>query len=431
MIRVILLCCISLFAVATSSVFAYTLVPSIGINVETHSNVKKAEASEVEDTIIKPYFGFEIADQTDLFLIDMDVRLEQERYQDKTYADTETPDINAYLGWKILPARLLWSIEDSATRKLIDAKASATPDNSQNINVFSTGPDILFATDAWKAVVKLRYNDASFSESANDSTALTSSLFLNRELNSYSRLGGVFYHQDTDYDSSLNDDYKLSQMYFLYDRDMPFGDFQLKLGSNSLSNELDDKTEPYGLVRLRYYSASSLTAGASYRTRFSDPGANLSTPAITTLENMEVGQISSGLISSSTADPYHQDDFNLYIAYAAGMYYSKFNYFTESNDYFGQQDQRDMEGVAIDLGVRLSSGLGLSFVAWRTQSEFIESYIDETTDNFSLKLDYKLANGLFLNLGVGRELKDSSDPTREYEDEIVFAGIGYRGEERE
>ncbi len=419
-------------AVISSPVYAYTLVPMVGIDIEVQSNAKRTQTNEVEDTILKPYFGFEVTNQTELFLVDMNVRLEQERYQDKTYRDVEVPEVDAYLGWKILPGRLLWSFEDSATRGLITTMASTTPDDYQNSNVFSTGPDILFAGAAWKAVVKLRYNDVSFSDTDDDDNrALTSSLFLNREINSYSRLGGVFYHQDTDYASSMNEDYKLSQMYLLYDRDLPYGGFKINLGSNSLSDAVsDDRTEPYGLISAYYAPGSGLTTGASYRTRISDPGANLSTPAATTLEFTEEGEISSSLISSSMVKPYQQDVFSLYFGYTIGVLNGNVYFFSESDDYFGYQEKRDLEGIGFTFGMNISPTMELSLSAGRTDYTFVDSLLKETTDVAELRLDYEIARGLFINLGVSRELRDSSDTIRDYENNIIFAGIGYRGEER-
>ncbi len=425
-----LLFCCSVIAMV-NPVMAYSLVPMVGVDIEVHSNATKDDVNEIEDTIIKPYFGFSIADQTELFLIDMKVHLEQKRYKDKTYSDSEIPDIDAYLGWKVIPGRVLWSFEDSASRGLIDVAARSVPSNFQNVNVFSTGPDVLFSRTAIKAVAKLRYNDVTFSERDDDNTALAGSLFLERELNAYSRLGGVLYHQDTTYDSSLNDDYKLSQMYLLYDRDLPYGGLQINLGANSFSNRLNDRTEPYGLVSLRYSPGGSLSAGASYRARFSDPGANLATPALTTLENIQTGQIFSGLISGSTANPYQQDVFSLYLGYEMGKYSSSFNYYNETDEYFGAQEDRDLSGASIDFGIELFAGLDLSFIARRTDTEFATSLVNDTTDVMALKLNYELVRGLFLNVGFGSENRDSSDPSREYEDNIVFAGIGYRGEGRE
>ncbi|WP_461574818.1 porin family protein [Sulfuricaulis sp.] len=68
--------------------------------------------------------------------------VEHRQFKNNTYPDDTLFNLNLLSKWNILPQRLSWTVEDFYTQTPINTFQPNTPNNQQNTNIVSTGPDI-------------------------------------------------------------------------------------------------------------------------------------------------------------------------------------------------------------------------------------------------------------------------------------------------
>jgi hypothetical protein len=87
------------------------------------------------------------------------------------------------VGWAVLPERFRWVVEDHYGQSQLDPFAAVTPTNLEDINVVSTGPDVvLHPGDSWFTRLGARYSYASYETSPFDNRRLTGDLGVGRDL---------------------------------------------------------------------------------------------------------------------------------------------------------------------------------------------------------------------------------------------------------
>src|SRR5690348_7423816 len=84
-----------------------------------------------------------------------------------TYADGVVGGATASAGYRLFRDALTWTIDDEFGKALIESHSLATPDNTQNLNVLSTGPDIRLPLGPRTGVlVQGRWTDVSYEKSS-------------------------------------------------------------------------------------------------------------------------------------------------------------------------------------------------------------------------------------------------------------------------
>ena len=83
----------------------------------------------------------------------------------------------------IVPGRLAWVVEDNFGQAVVDPYAPTTPDNLENINYFSTGPELMLRLGGVNFVdLSARYARAQYQKSPFDSNRGVGSLALGRDI---------------------------------------------------------------------------------------------------------------------------------------------------------------------------------------------------------------------------------------------------------
>ena len=83
----------------------------------------------------------------------------------------------------IVPGRLIWVVEDSFGQAAIDPYVPVTPANMENINYFSTGPDLVMRVGSLNFIdLSLRYARAQYQSSPFDSNRGLGSLAIGRDI---------------------------------------------------------------------------------------------------------------------------------------------------------------------------------------------------------------------------------------------------------
>ncbi len=425
---------------------AYELIPELGIRVELHDNARQASSGAEDDISYQPYVGFQFTNEGERLFTSINFRAEYERYQD-TFDDDTRLYADAYLGFGIIPGRLIWNLQDSATVQRINALGFNLPDNTQRVNVLATGPEIYLERNVWRTIAKAQVSQVTYEESDEyDASGLSASISLYRDLNEYSSLGLSISYNENEYDelstflipilagstattTFTQSDYDVSKYAVVYQRELPYGQLTAKAGHNSLDNGKETLDEPYYDLRLVYDAGANLVAGLTLRSQLTDPIVNSFNPDDTRIR--KEGIAAPTRLGTNDNQSYHlMDELALDLRYEAGRYHPQVQLFSTTRDYYGVEPEEEEFGVRGSLLIDLTERSGVTLSASRTKLDYVNLATEDTNTGFEFAYNYQILDGINLQAGYGLSRRTSNLGNRDGDDNIFFLELNYTGEAR-
>lgn len=428
-----------------ASAKAKDFIPRLGVNIEDRSNAELNPAGEeVADTLIAPYFGFELNEQQDRLQASIDFFIKRETYAENTYGAQSLFNIDGVVDWEVLDGGMNWVIEDHAFSRRVDLTADNRPDNVQNYNVLATGPDFLFSRDAFDAILKLRAADVYYSKTDDDNLRLIASGAINHPINEYSRLTGELSHSHVAFDRDFGVDYDITFLSGNYERDMPFGVLNARGGVATVSYENGaSDSAPLFEVNVANEEALGYLYSISLSKKYSDPALEAYDPFYSSL--LEINDQQALAPNEITgAGVYELDKAEVTYGLQGSRFGINFAAFgAQRNPLLSGFETTDFGGGA-GISYLLSERLVVSGDTSIYRSEYQEEDIVEgtssgaqptvqTVDRYAditssgVALSYALRESLFLKVGMRLQDSVSNDPDRQYKDEIITFNVEYRG----
>jgi hypothetical protein len=211
--------------------------------------------------------------------VDIEGRVDGIKYFNDTVDDEIVGQLDGSLTWWAVPERFAWVIENVYGQVATDPFQPISPENRENTNFFSTGPDwyIPFG-ERMRAYLGGRYGMARYEITETDSDRLVGVAGIDRAVSSKSRLGVQVSSESVDFDSALQSDFDRQEVYARYEfsRDQQTGGLPSGLTVNAgytwLDGDAGDDSAP--LIEVLYSKglSSSVRVGLELASRFSDAG---------------------------------------------------------------------------------------------------------------------------------------------------------------
>ncbi len=170
---------------AAATEYEYGLTAGIGRS----DNVTRVPANEQEETIAMA--GLELRANRHGGRVDAnaDVDLYFHDYQDDTFDDEFSGLANAEVQFKLVPDRFTWVATDNFGQATTEPFEPSTPDNRENINYFTTGPDLTFHLGSFGDLTTFaRYTSTNFEVSEFDDQRLLGGVSVGRDVSSRGNL---------------------------------------------------------------------------------------------------------------------------------------------------------------------------------------------------------------------------------------------------
>jgi hypothetical protein len=119
---------------------------SVGV-IET-DNVQRVSSGGSNDTIFEQEASFNWHEQRPLFNADIEADLSHLTYVPRTFSDEVIGNFIGSGRLAIVPQYFFWNISDNFGQGITDATQAVTPQNRENINFYSTGPQALLPLSA-------------------------------------------------------------------------------------------------------------------------------------------------------------------------------------------------------------------------------------------------------------------------------------------
>lgn len=122
--------------------YAFQIQPGVGVGVEVTDNAAQDNVNEIDETITTAYVGLNASINSGSLVFSADTSLSARQYRDNTFEDDEYFRLNTSADWSVFNRSLVWRMRDYFTQQRLDTLDTATPDNLQDTNVFTFGPDL-------------------------------------------------------------------------------------------------------------------------------------------------------------------------------------------------------------------------------------------------------------------------------------------------
>lgn len=351
-----------------------------------------------------------------------------ENYSKNTIADRTLATLNSNITWLIMPERLSWVVEDYYGQISQNILAANSPNNQQNVNVVSTGPDAslrLGPVDSLTTSLRVgKYNAEQVlpTDPNPDSNRYygllgwrhTASATTNLSLN-YDSMRRVF--QDT----TTNTNYDLHNIYFRVEsRRTARSTVSIDLGKSRVVldgfNAIDGN-----LVRALY-------------TRRMGVASNLQIRANSLLTDTSNAILSSGGVSSVTtpigtigaSNIYRLKEVEATYTQQQGYISNRLRLFAQRQNYEGSLLDLDRAGVNLDLGFGLTDTLsGVVFGSY-TNSHYIDQLFIDRDGQVGVRFAYRSRPRVLFGLEARKTNRNSSDATRNYDENRLIVSIAYQ-----
>lgn len=210
---------------------------------------------------------------------DVEGRVDGIEYFNNTVDDEILGQLDASLAWWAVPERLAWIVENVYGQVATDPFAVISPENRENTNIFSTGPDWYMPFgDRMRGYLGGRYGLARYEVTDNDSDRWAGMAGIDRAVSSKSRIGVQASSESVDFDSAQQVDFDRHEVYVRYEftlvqqaERLPSG-LSVNAGYTWLEGDAGDHSAPLFEVTYSKAVGSSVRLGLDLASRFSDAG---------------------------------------------------------------------------------------------------------------------------------------------------------------
>lgn len=247
-----LLCSAALIAVmAAAPVAARAAVGyQVGAAASYSDNVTRAADDGIEEIVSNLNASALWSNDSPRLSAEAFAQLSYLQYYEETFDDEVIPRADVNINWNIAPARLSWVMQDRFGQIASDPFAAFTPDNIENTNVVSIGPDLMFGSDPSQLLtLSVRGEDQYYEVQPIDNQRITSALELLRRLSQTQTLSLNISGEDVRFDDeSFGTDYRLYEAYLTFERSLD--DFSFAIDAGGTQVEIEDESVNGLLTRL-------------------------------------------------------------------------------------------------------------------------------------------------------------------------------------
>lgn len=345
-------------------------------------------------------------------------------YRDDTFDSEVIGNLSGGAVFTLVPEHFQWMASDNFGQVLTDPFAPATPANSENINYFTTGPDVSFDLGS---VTRLRlggrYTDTRYEESPLDSHGASVQLGLARLLSGASSVSlNVRALQESYDEDALNGDYKQNDAFVSYEAQGARTNLSVDLGYSELDRDASPDKEGGLLLRLDVarrisgYSVITLDAGeefsssgSAFAAAQSFGGVDLNaTPGRQTVQPFTNKYGTLGWSFNRNRTTFSLDG----------------SYSERSYDHDPTLDQT-FKIFTLQVSRELSQRTSLGIAATRTNAQFEQTAADYDETTASLSFSWRLTQRVTLRVSYDYFDRSSDSPLSEYTENRYWLTIGY------
>lgn len=398
--------------------YAAELEFAISQGIERTDNVDFVPTNETGETIYTTRLGVTLNQDSPKLDAQVEFMTEYRDYRNDTFDDQNVPSLLATVNWAAVPERFTWFLRNILTQEQIDDRASPTPDNEQDVNTFTTGPDFFFRISQSDAIqFGLRYTDSYFEKTEEDSERYSQTIVWQHELSSRTGVSLNFANEAIEFDNDfLNKDFDRQDWFFRLDTQQARNELQFDIGETSIEGDRgEDESEPLARFSWKRRLSDRSNLGIFLVRELSDTGRDVA-----------VGRGLAGLTGSSDgADLFTDRRLNAIYTLDARRTTIRIGLFYRKQDFKLTDSEDKARGINIGIKRNVSRKLIVTLLGSATRTEFVDIRRVDDDVSFGAALSYRLGRALSFNIEGEWNKKDSDNPLRDYDEKRATFQIAY------
>lgn len=409
-----------LFASAAGAEVEYGVEAGVG----NSDNITRSPTDENSETILTAGVDLNWLREEGLLWADVNLDMSYYEYQDDAFDSEVVGLADAELRLRFAPQRFEWVFTDRFGQTQTNPFVAATPGNVENVNYFSTGPDLTFRLGSAASVTLFgRYSISSYEDTNFDDQRELVGLSIGRELSQRSRFSVNATTESISFDDSLvAADFDRRSAYLSYEADGARTRINAQAGMSQI--ERDGDTEDYPLFSLSVSRDISPRSVLSFNagTRSSD------TAAATGFDDVFGGGGGSGIPGRiSTADTFETRDARVTWEFSAPrtQFGASIGYQDSVYDTASEFD-RSRRSLGLNARRQLSPRFFLDATANLHMSEFDVSGQEDDEMMLGLLASWNAVGRLFIELDVNYIDRNSTVAETEFQEVRTFLRFAWR-----
>jgi Putative beta-barrel porin 2 len=413
----------TLYAIfALNSATAAEIDFGVSAGVGRSDNVTRTAEDEIEETIAAVGTGVSLDHQSRRLTALALGSLAYLKYLDDTYDDELIGNLLAEADLEIVPERLRWVVQDNFGQTRQVSTDPVTPDNRENFNYLTTGPDLTLPLGLRTSLLMSgRFSDVYYEDSDLGSEELFGSVAIVRALSRESSLSLNGSVERTEQDNALLAlDYDEYEAYLSYQLEAARTTLVFDAGYTEL--HFDDLTSDGYLVRLelirRLTPSSALTlAGGREFSNSADIFRQLQQQGGTDTATQPVQAIANPFESTYGSIEWAFERNRTTFGFGAGYFEEDY----ELSDTFN----RDRVAYYVTAGRELSRTLGVRAHAGYADESYseLDREFSETTAEFYL--DWRLGRHVYTSLQYRWIDRGDDVAANEFDESQIWLLFGY------
>lgn len=392
----------------------------VAVGIGNSDNIRRVPTAEESETIATAGLDLRLLREGSRLDADVTLDLSYFDYQDGSYDSEVTGLANIDLNAAIVPGRFEWMLVDNFGQSQLDPFAVSTPENRENINYFTTGPDFTMRLGSVASATLFgRWSATNFEDSAFDDERLMGGLSVGRELSNRSEISVNVTTEAVEFDDPLaGSDFDRHSAFLRYDVDGARTRIGLEAGYTEIDGATTSNNSPlFGLDLERDLSErSTLSLSAGVRSSDSsaalraggDPGGGLP------------GQISTG-------DPFETRHASLGWQFRAQRteFSLSAGWLEDVYETLGFLD-RTRHNFRASARRQLTPRMSLSADAAFDRSEFDIAGQDDEETQVRLRLSWNAVGRLHVEIDAEHFSRDSTNALTEFDETRAFLRFAWR-----
>jgi hypothetical protein len=231
---------------------AETLTYGADVGVAETDNVTLAATNRISQTIAVADVDFDIKQQTRLLDLDAKGNFSDLDYLQGAFSNQFVGRFDGVGKYALIPERLTWVVQDDFGQAALDPFTPTTPNNLEDVNYFSTGPDVaLRFGPTYFLNMSARVARAQYQTSPFNSNRVLATLAGGMQLSPNS---SVSLNADTERvlfeNTLLNTDFDRTNAFVRYELQGARTDFSADLGATKIEQGGESTTGPLAKIRL-------------------------------------------------------------------------------------------------------------------------------------------------------------------------------------
>ncbi|HEY7639543.1 MAG TPA: outer membrane beta-barrel protein [Steroidobacteraceae bacterium] len=426
-LRRVLTCAGPLLLATSTAAWAQESPPSywgLDLGVRYTDNVGRTDTDEESEKV--GIAGLNFALNVDRRRVDAQAagNLRYLHYIDNTFDDELNGGVNGALQLSFVPERFLWVAEDNYGQVARNRQLADNPNNRQDINVFSTGPELTLPLGS-RTTFQLtgRWSDAYYEEGNQDSETVTGSAALIRQLSAATALSLNGSYSEVNFDEDqIFTDYKVEQAFLRLALTGARTTFTLDGGGSRLEQQGGASKSESVLARLDL----TRQVGARSRLRLV-AGTAPSNTSQTFRRDQELGGVDVGSDGAVVSGDSFQSDYG-YLTFATDWERSALTILlsarSEDHEVFSTLD-RDQYRAILTYSHELTRNLSVDMRGTYLDEKFTETGFSFDQWGAGVGMRWQLGRNISLRATYDHFVGSSDDGTRDFTENRAYIGISY------